>query len=60
MVIVPSPKDQKRVKFGYMATFSQFPQKLCITSFSFCMQFLGDMILINNCQEMDLIELFER
>ena len=58
-VICQDPKDQKKVKFWYFSTLWQFSQKLSNNfSLSFAYSFLG-MILIN-CQEMDLIELFKR
>ena len=57
-VIVQGSKGQKRVKFGYFATFWQFSLNwFDIFSLYFVYSFLG-MILIY--QEMGLIELFKR
>ena len=58
-VIFQDPKGPKKVKFDCFATFCQFSQKLSDNFSLFpAYSFLG-MILIN-CQEMDLIELFKR
>ena len=58
-VIFKGLEGQKRVKLGYFATFWQFSQNWSdIFALFFAYIFLG-MIMIN-CQEMGLIELFKR
>ena len=58
-VILKGPKGSKKVKFGCFATFCQFSQKWSdnFSLFLVC-SFLG--VILINCQEMDLIELFKR
>ena len=53
-VIFQGPNCQKKVIFDCFATFYQFDQK----RLHFFIQLLGDDII--NCQEPDVIELFER